>query len=166
MVWAERLASDGTTLVGQPHPIFTSEKPWENHVVDAPQMVEVRGRWFLFFSGGGAYQPGAGIGEATCAGPGGPCRSQSAGPWLGTNALGGGPSEESLFSQGGAQWMVFTARALYRRGEQPHLAVARVAFSRAGVYLAAFGAARPGPPAQRAPRLPGASRGHRPTPNA
>jgi hypothetical protein len=144
VMWAQRLAPDGTTLQGQPTVIFKAEKPWEQRVVDTPQMVRAGGRYYLFFSGAGKDTPDAGLGLAYCSGPAGPCHSPYRGPWLGASALGSGPSEVSVFSQDGASWLLYTASATASLGEPTHLGISRVAFGPTGPYVAALDGATPG----------------------
>jgi hypothetical protein len=146
VLWAQRLAPDGTTLEGSPHELLAATRPWEHKLIEAPEMVHAGGRFYLFFSANPSYQDGDGIGVAVCRGPAGPCDEPYAGPLLGSSPLGLGPGEESLFTQAGATWMLFSpsGTGLYRQ-----LAVARIAFGRHGPYVAAFDGAVPGPPARR-----------------
>lgn len=144
MIWAQRLGPGGTSLKGHPVVVYENDRPWEGQIVESPQMVVENGRFYLFFSGNAAGVPQAGIGLAVCAGPAGPCRSPYAGPWLGSNVLGAGPSELSLFTQRGATWLLYTPQATYYPGIVPQLAVSRVAFGPHGPYVASFDGATPG----------------------
>ena len=151
VLWAQRLAPDGMTLEGSPHELLAATRLWEHKLIEAPEMVHADGRFYLFFSANPSYQDGDGIGVAVCRGPAGPCEEPYAGPILGSSPLGLGPGEESLFSQGGVTWMLFSpsGTALYRQ-----LAVARIAFGPHGPYVSAFDGAIPGlPRPARAPSL-------------
>ncbi|MCU1373483.1 MAG: glycoside hydrolase, family 43, partial [Actinomycetia bacterium] len=90
-IYARRLAPDGQRLVGPATPILHADQPWEGRIVEAPQLVRVGGRYWLFYSGNWFNQPAYGIGVAECTGPAGPCRKPLGRPWLGTNAQGAGP---------------------------------------------------------------------------
>src|SRR5690606_1692460 len=46
-IFAQRLADDGVTLVGEPTEILTADQEWEGRIVEAPQMVEMEGRHWL-----------------------------------------------------------------------------------------------------------------------
>ena len=154
VLWAQRLAPDGMTLEGSPHELLAATRLWEHKLIEAPEMVHADGRFYLFFSANPSYQDGDGIGVAVCRGPAGPCEEPYAGPILGSSPLGLGPGEESLFSQGGVTWMLFSpsGTAFYRQ-----LALARIAFGPHGPYVSAFDGAIPGPPAPRGHRLSSSS---------
>jgi hypothetical protein len=134
MIWAQRLAGDGITLEGRATAILADSAPWEGAIVESPQMVRSHGRYYLFFSGNVSGSIDNGIGVSVCQSPVGPCSNSSSGPWLGPNFMSQGVGEESLFTQNAVTWMVYSPHAPYQR-----LAVSRVAFSRQGPYLAAFG---------------------------
>ena len=154
VLWAQRLAPDGMTLEGSPYELLAATRPWEHKLIEAPEMVHADGRFYLFFLANPSYQDGDGIGVAVCRGPAGPCEEPYAGPILGSSPLGLGPGEESLFTQGGVTWMLFspTGTTFYRQ-----LAVARIAFGPHGPYVSAFDGAIPGLPAQRGHRLSSSS---------
>ena len=136
--WAQKLASDGTTLEGSPTIMYQADKDWEVGTVEAPQMVLDHGHYYLFFSGNSSASEANGIGLGTCEGPAGPCQSPYIGPWLGSNMQGAGPGEISLFQQGGNTWVLYTPHSIYVPFAAPALAVARVAFGPDGPYVARF----------------------------
>ncbi len=142
VLWAQQLAPDGMTLEGSPDELLAATRPWEHKLIEAPDMVHADGHFYLFFSANPSYQDGDGIGVAFCRGPAGPCKEPYAGPILSSSPLGLGPGEESLFTQGGITWMLFSPSGIrfYRQ-----LAVARIAFGHRGPYVAAFHDAIPGP---------------------
>jgi hypothetical protein len=147
VVWAQRLAADGTTLEGEATEILANTAPWEGLIVESPQMELSHGRYYLFFSGNTSGSIENGIGVAPCKGPAGPCANTAVGPWLGPNAVSQGVGEESLFTQGGATWLLYSPHSVGQR-----LAVSRVAFGRQGPYVAAFA---------RLPAVPGRQSGSR-----
>ena len=96
-IYAQGLSANGRVLLGAPVKILSPSEPWESTIVEAPDMIEAQGTYWLFFSGnwfnstnyrdrGGAL-PGVLSGRA---------RIRSA-PFLGSNFQGLGPGEESLF---------------------------------------------------------------------
>ena len=107
-IWSQPLSVDGVHLVGQPTVIFGPDAPWQGHIVEAPQLVLVRGTYYLFYSGGWFNQPGYSVGVARCAGPLGPCMDVSPSPLLASNAQGEGPGEESIFTNSAGVWLVYT----------------------------------------------------------
>lgn len=144
-IWSQKLATNGTTLEGQPTLLLQSSRFWQGPIVESPNMVKRHGRYYLFYSGNSSGIPGSGIGLAHCKGPSGPCSSPLNGPWLGSNSNGSGPDEESLFSQDGATWLIYTPQSVYYPGSYPFLAVSRVVFGPKGPYVAEFGGAHPNP---------------------
>lgn len=135
-IFAQRLAEDGYTLLGDPTEIIRADQQWEGRIVEAPQMVLVDGRYWLFYSGNWFNQPIYGLGTAACAGPAGPCRKPNHRPWLGTNAQGAGPGEASLFQDDDGWWIVYAPAAIKFEEFIPRpIAMAPVAFGASGPYL-------------------------------
>ena len=50
-IYAQSLSPDGRTLLGQPTKILGPSEPWEGTIVEAPDMIQAWGTWWLFFSG-------------------------------------------------------------------------------------------------------------------
>ncbi len=138
-IFSQALSADGLHLLGQPTAIFGPDESWQGHIVEAPQLVLVRGNYFLFYSGGWFNQPGYSIGAARCAGPLGPCRDDSPAPLLGSNAQGQGPGEESVFANAAGFWLLYTpfSSTLPLPGPARPVAVAHLGFGPSGPYLAA-----------------------------
>jgi hypothetical protein len=141
VLWAERLAPDDITLIGQPRQILVATEPWEHKLIEAPDMVYVDHRYYLFFSTNPSYQDSDGIAVAFCHGPAGPCDEPYQGPILGSDTLGLGPGEESLFTQAGATWLLYSPTGT---GPFRQMAVARIAFGPSGPYVAEFAGRVPG----------------------
>ncbi|HEY6427297.1 MAG TPA: family 43 glycosylhydrolase [Acidimicrobiales bacterium] len=136
-IYAQRLAADGQTRIGATSVLLANDLPWEGHLIEAPDMVQVGHRYLLFFAGNASWADDSGIGLALCKGPGGPCSSPYAGPWLGSNVQGAGPGEETVYSQNGITWMLYTPHGLYYFLALPELAAARIAFTPTGLpYVA------------------------------
>ncbi len=68
-IYSQRLSADGEHLLGQPTRIFGPDEAWQGRIVEAPDLVLVRGQYDLFYSGSWFNQPGYAIGVAGCAGP-------------------------------------------------------------------------------------------------
>lgn len=142
-IWSQRLAPDGTTLVGEPTQIAQATQPWEQNLIEAPDLVQSGDKYYLFFSGSTSESPQAGIGSEECAGVQGPCTDTQTAPFLASNAQGQGPTEESLFTRKGVTWLLYTPTAIYQPYQYPYLAVARVVFGPNGPYVAQFDGANP-----------------------
>jgi hypothetical protein len=138
-IYSEPLSADGLHLLGQPTVVFEPDSPWRGHIVEAPQLVKVRGTYYLFYSGGWFNQPGYSIGVARCAGPLGLCADASPSPLLVSNAQGQGPGEESVFSNAAGLWLLYTPfrSTLPLPGPPRPVAMAHLGFGPSGPYLAA-----------------------------
>jgi arabinan endo-1,5-alpha-L-arabinosidase len=134
-LFAERLSRNGLGLVGEQFQLMQADRPWENRIVEAPDMVYAHKAYWLFFSGNWFNQPGYAIGVARCARPTGPCVDRPA-PLLASTPQGQGPGEESLFEVAGHWWMVYSAWFDGYRGRHYRpVAVTRIAFGRLGPHL-------------------------------
>jgi beta-xylosidase len=153
-IYSEPLSADGLHLEGQPTAIFGPDESWQGHIVEAPQLVLVRGSYYLFYSGGWFNQPGYSIGAARCDGPRGPCADLSPTPVLGSNAQGDGPGEESVFANAAGLWLLYTpfSSALPLPGPPRPVSVAHLGFGPSGPYLAApLGVSGPSESKRRGP---------------
>jgi hypothetical protein len=134
-IYSQPLGSDGLSLVGRPSVIFAPDEPWQGTIVEAPQMWEEGGVFYLFYSGGWFNQAGYAIGVARCAGPRGPCADASPTPLLASNTQGAGPGEESVFADAKGIWLLyapFHSSVPYLGPPRPAPA-ARLGFDSAGV---------------------------------
>ena len=139
-IYAQDLSANGRTLLGAPAKILSPSQPWESTIVEAPDMIEAWGTYWLFFSGNWYNSTKYGIGVAQCQGPLGPCADPNPAPFLGPTWQGLGPGEESLFEDGSAVYLLynsFRASAPNPVISQP-VAMARIGFTPMGPYLAAF----------------------------
>ncbi|PRY28389.1 glycosyl hydrolase family 43 [Pseudosporangium ferrugineum] len=57
-LYGSRLAADGRSLTGDSVRLLSNDAAWENHVVEAPQMVRHDGKLFLFYSANAFDLPG------------------------------------------------------------------------------------------------------------
>ena len=108
--WAQPVSDDGLTMTGQPTPIYWPRQPWQNNLLEAPQMVkDPYGRLWLFYSGGGIFNmPSYAMGFAACDSPMGPCHDTTNVPILASNQQGVGPGEETVFvGPDGSTWLLY-----------------------------------------------------------
>ena len=138
-IYSQGLSADGRELIGQPVKILGPGQPWEGTIVEAPDMVEAWGTYWLFFSANWYYSASYGIGVAACETPYGPCSDVSPKPFIGSNRQGLGPGEESVFEKGSNVYLVYNPFRADDPGPViPRPAVmARVGFTPEGPYLAA-----------------------------
>ena len=139
-MWSQRLSPDGTTLLGSPSLLLSPDEAWQGTIVEAPDMVEVDGTYWVVYSANWYNSPNYAIGVARCAGPSGPCHDTSAAPLLGSNLQGEGPGEASVFHDDAGVWLLYSPW----RSQAPHpdiparpVFIARLGFGAAGPYLAA-----------------------------
>ena len=109
-IWSQPLSTDGLTLAGMPTPMLTPGQKWEGGVVEAPSMIRIAGRDYLFYSGNrwttAAYAEGA----VVCDGPAGPCRRIESGPVLTSEGRLAGPGGGGvLVTPTGEVWLAFHA---------------------------------------------------------
>ena len=111
-IWSQPLVPSGTSFVpgSNPTSLLVPDQPWEAGTVEAPDLVTTGGHYYLFYSGndwnGAAYA----VGDATCAGPLGPCSDASPNPILTSGSGIAGPGGESVFADtAGNFWIAFHA---------------------------------------------------------
>ena len=71
-VWAQRLAEDGETFIGEPTRVLANDLDWEGHLVEGPFVTVQKGRYWLFYAGNDFASPAYGIGVAVADHPLGP----------------------------------------------------------------------------------------------
>ena len=136
-IYAQHLSADGRTLLGRPTRILGPSEPWEVNIVEAPDMIQAWGTWWLFFSGNWYLSPSYGIGVAACQTPFGPCTDPVPTPFVGSNLQGAGPGEASLFDDGGAVSLLYNPFHANDPGPvipRP-VVMARLGFTAQGPYL-------------------------------
>ncbi len=138
-IYAQPLSADGRRLVGPAVKILGPNEPWEGTIVEAPDMVEAWGTYWLFFSGNWYDSADYGIGVAACQSAFGPCSDPRSGPLLGSNRQGSGPGESSLFHDGTDLYLLYNPFRANDPGPvipRP-VAMARIGLAPTGPYLAA-----------------------------
>ena len=152
-MWSQRLAPDGLALTGGASELMGPDEPWQGTIVEAPDMVQVGGTYWVFYSGNWFNQPAYAIGAARCSGPAGPCADVSSTPLLASNSQGQGPGEASVFEDASGVWLLYSPwRSLAPEPDIPPrpVYITRLGFAASGPYLAAGGP----PPALTAPAIP------------
>lgn len=108
-LWAQRLAADGRSLLGDPTRLLTHDQRWERPLIEAPSARLWAGRYYLFYSGGWWAGAGYGVGYAVAERVLGPYRKvTTTGPWLGSDDNVAGPGGQEFFlDAGGGLRMAF-----------------------------------------------------------
>jgi hypothetical protein len=76
-IYAQRLAADGASLVGEPTAVLANDLDWEGHLIEGPWVTLQQGRYWLFYAGNDFSTPAYGIGVAVADHPFGPYVKQS-----------------------------------------------------------------------------------------
>ncbi|CUU55090.1 Glycosyl hydrolases family 43 [Parafrankia irregularis] len=124
-IWAQRLAADGRTLLGEPTALLRPTLDWQHGLVEGPAMLVRGGSYDLLFSAGDWHSPDYATGSATCAGPLGPCtvRPESL-LRTGTAGVGPGGAEpfRSIDRASGEEtwWLAFHTWNRREPAENPH----------------------------------------------
>ncbi|MDQ3930022.1 MAG: family 43 glycosylhydrolase [Chloroflexota bacterium] len=113
-LWAQEMAPDGLSLVGEPAQLVHNDKGWEGRVVEAPTMWKNEDKYYLFFSANDYAGPAYSVGYANCEGPMGPCEDAPENPILASRMdkkpLVIGPGHKTIIQDDdGETWMVYHA---------------------------------------------------------
>ncbi len=125
------LGADGRSFTGTSSELIHADQRWEGSVVEAPSMVRVADRYYLFYSGNAWDGRGYAVGYAVCDSPVGPCTKPSHAPVLASHGAVAGPGGQDFFTDpGGGLWMCYHAFSEPHVGAAGNrtLRVARVAF--------------------------------------
>lgn len=63
-IFAQRLALDGSALIGERVQVIENDQPWEGHLIEGPWVTFQHGRYWLFYAGNDFTNPAYGIGVA------------------------------------------------------------------------------------------------------
>ncbi|HEX8263614.1 MAG TPA: glycoside hydrolase family 43 protein [Allosphingosinicella sp.] len=63
-IYAQPLADDGESLVGEPTIVLANDLDWEGHLIEGPWVTRQQGRYWLFYAGNDFSTPAYGIGVA------------------------------------------------------------------------------------------------------
>jgi len=130
-MWSQQLAADGTHLLGTPSFLLSPDRAWQGTIVEAPDMVEVDGAYWVVYSANWYNSPDYAIGAARCQSPAGPCADTTPGPLLASNFQGLGPGEASVFHDPAGIWMLYSPRRSL--APQPDIPARPVYITRLGV---------------------------------
>ena len=136
-VYAQRLAEDGSSLVGLPVKVIENDLVWEAHLIEGIWVVEHAGKYYLFYSGNDFTTTEYGIGVAIADSPLGPYTKMSE-PLLGSTEEWSGPGHPSAaMGPGGEPLLFFHAYFPGRTGykEFRALLAARIQFEADRVLL-------------------------------
>jgi arabinan endo-1,5-alpha-L-arabinosidase len=76
-IYAQRLADDGASLLGEPTIVLANDQDWEGHLIEGPWVTFQKGRYWLFYAGNDFSTPAYGIGVAVADHPLGPFEKQA-----------------------------------------------------------------------------------------
>jgi hypothetical protein len=113
-LWVVRLDDSGLDLAGTPRVLLSATEPWEDGIVENPEMTFVAGQYWLLYSVGLWSSADYATAVARCDGPTGPCRKL--GRWRTTDDAVSGPGGMALVQDGsGAWWAAYSGwRGRYR----------------------------------------------------
>ena len=71
-IYAQRIALDGESFLGEPTIVLANDQDWEGHLIEGPWVTRQQGRYWLFYAGNDFSTPAYGIGVAVADHPLGP----------------------------------------------------------------------------------------------
>jgi hypothetical protein len=75
-IYAQRIAPDGESFLGEPIVVLANDQDWEGHLIEGPWVTRQQGRYWLFYAGNDFSTPAYGIGVAVADHPLGPYDKQ------------------------------------------------------------------------------------------
>jgi beta-xylosidase len=141
-LFSQRLRPDGLSLVGQATPLLDYDAAWEAPLVENPALVQVDGRYALFYSGGWWESGDYATGYATCDSPLGPCaKATTKRPLHSSDSGVAGPGGACvIIGPAGDMWLVYHAwtpdRIGYRAGGARSLHFAALRWDGYGLAVA------------------------------
>jgi hypothetical protein len=94
-IFAQRLARDGKTLIGEPSLVLENDLDWEAHLVEGPWVAQHDSKYYMFYAGNDFSTARYGIGVAIAERPLGPYRKVE-GPLFRSTAEWVGPGHPSI----------------------------------------------------------------------
>lgn len=135
-LYAQEMAPDGLSLVGEPVRLVRNDRAWEGRVVEAPTMWKNEDKYYLFFSANNYAGFEYSVGYANCETPLGPCEDAPENPILASRMkekpLVIGPGHQTVIEDDdGETWLVYhvwdvTSAGL--RGSSRHMWIDRLVF--------------------------------------
>ena len=113
-IYAQEMASDGLSLLGEPAQLIRNDQGWEGHVIEAPTMFKHDGKYYLFYSGNDYGGVPYAVGYAICESPLGPCQKATENPILKSDVddktnLVIGPGHQTLLQLSDQTWIFYHA---------------------------------------------------------
>jgi hypothetical protein len=104
-IWSLPITNNFTGALSQsPTAILADDEAWQGGIVEGPDMVDVGGSDYLFYSGGDEGSAAYAVGYATCpSGPAGACADSPNNPILTSSAGMSGPGGPTVFEAPGNQ---------------------------------------------------------------
>ena len=156
-LWIQALAEDGLALTGHPTELLAHDRAWERPLVEAPSMVRVGRRYYLFYSANWWESARYSVGYAIAPSATGPFRKVTrARPWFRSGGEAGGPGGQEFFTAAdGALHMAYhgwTPDSVgYGGGGARSLRIARVGFVGGRPWVRRGSEARRSLPPERVP---------------
>lgn len=123
VLWGAPLSEDGRHLDDRPTELLRATAPWERALIEAPQVIEVGGRYHLFYSCADYGDDSYAVGHAVSAAPLGPFVKTGTSPVLSSYAGVAGPGHTSAFRAQDGRWQL--AYHGWKRGQIGYPAGAR-----------------------------------------
>jgi beta-xylosidase len=100
MLWSQQLMPTGTAIapVTVPAELLAPTQSWQGGIIEGPDMVVIDGEHLLFYSANDWTTANYAIGDASCAGPVGPCTPEGTQPLVASTQYFSGPGGPSLFT--------------------------------------------------------------------
>jgi len=132
-LYAQKLAANGRTLLGQPQRLLVKDQEWENPLIENPSILKHDGRYYLIYSANWWESDRYCVAYATADNVLGPYTKQEGGPILVSQGDMKGPGGASFFRDTEDKpWIAFHAwrgdKVGYRNGGARSLHLARVGF--------------------------------------
>ncbi len=108
-IYAQELAPDGLSLVGDRHQLITHDQDWEGHLVEGASVWVHEGRYYMFYSANGYYSEEYGVGYAVADSVLGPWTKPSDAPLMSSNEVAAGPGHGMVLEVNDRTWYVHHA---------------------------------------------------------
>ncbi len=109
-LYGSALSGDGRSLTGKTVRMLRNDAAWEDHLIEAPQLVRQGGRLYMFYSANAYDRDVYAVGYAECDGPLGPCRKAAENPILKSSPAAAGPGHSFLVTTpSGQTWLLYHA---------------------------------------------------------
>ncbi len=109
-LYGSALAGDGRKLTGKAVRLLRNDATWEDHLIEAPQLVRHDEKLYMFYSANAYDRDVYAVGYAECDAPLGPCRKAAENPILKSSPAAAGPGHSFLVTTpGGQTWLLYHA---------------------------------------------------------